>query len=60
VWPLRLDFVSWVTRMNTPPAAVAEIRALLDQAAPEIRAALAVEEGYSFTVQVALLQGRMS
>jgi len=60
VWPLRLEFASWVTRMNTPPAAVAEIRALLDRAAPEIRAALAVEEDYSFTVQVALLQGRMS
>jgi len=60
VWPLRLEFASWVTRMNTSPAAVAEIRALLDQAAPEIRAALAVEEGYSFTVQVALLKGANS
>jgi len=59
VWPLRLEFVSWVTRMSTPPAAVAEIRALLDRAPPEIRAALAVEKDYSFTVQVALLRGYM-
>ena len=58
-WPLRLEFASWVTRMNTPPAAVTEIRALLDRAPSEIRAALAVEEDYSFTVQVALLQGHV-
>jgi len=60
IWPLRLEFASWVTRMNTPPAAVAAIRALRDGAAPETRAALAVEEDYSFTVQVALLKGANS
>ena len=59
-WPLRLEFASWVTRMNTPVAAVTEIQALLDGAAPPIRAALAVEMDYSFTVQVALLQGAIS
>jgi len=59
-WPLRLEFRSWVTRMNTPPAAVAEIQDLLDCAAPGIRAALAVEDDYSFSAPVALLKGANS
>jgi len=57
-WPLRLEFRSWVARMNTPPAAVKAIEALLDGASPEVRAALAVERDYSFSVPVALLRGR--
>jgi ubiquinone/menaquinone biosynthesis C-methylase UbiE len=57
-WPLRLDFASWVARMQTPPAAVAQIAALLDGAPRETRAALAVEHDHSFSVHVALLRGR--
>ncbi len=56
-WPLRLEFRSWVTRMNTPPASIARIQDLLEGATPEIRAALAVENDYSFSVPVALLRG---
>jgi ubiquinone/menaquinone biosynthesis C-methylase UbiE len=57
-WPLRLEFESWVARMNTPFLAITQIRALIDGAPREVRAALAIEEGYSFSVPVALLRGR--
>lgn len=57
-WPLRLRFDAWVSRMRTPPAAVAQIRDLLDGAPAEVRAALRVEDDHTFTVPVALLRGR--
>jgi SAM-dependent methyltransferase len=56
-WPLRLDFASWTARMRTPAPAAAQIRALLDGAPSEVRAALAVEPDHSFTLQVALFRG---
>ncbi len=59
-WPLRLEFASWVARMNTPPAAVAQIKALADAVARETRDAFAVEPDYSFSVPIALLKGRAS
>jgi len=58
-WPLRLEFESWVARMNTPSLAVGQIRALIDGAPSEVRAALAIDEGYSFSVPTALLRGRL-
>jgi SAM-dependent methyltransferase len=58
-WPLRLEFESWVARMNTPFLAITQIRALIDGAPREVRGALAIEEGYSFSVQVALLRGKV-
>lgn len=56
-WPLRLEFAAWTERMRTPPAAAAQIRALLDGAASELRQAFAMEPDHSFTLQVALLRG---
>jgi ubiquinone/menaquinone biosynthesis C-methylase UbiE len=58
-WPLRLEFESWVARMNTPFLAITQIRALIDGAPREVRAALAIEDGYSFSVPTALLRGRL-
>jgi ubiquinone/menaquinone biosynthesis C-methylase UbiE len=58
-WPLRLEFESWVARMNTPFLAITQIRALIDGAPREVRAGLAIEEGYSFTVPTALVRGRL-
>lgn len=58
-WPLRLEFESWVARMNTPFLAITQIRALIEGAPREVRAALALDEGYSFSVPTALLRGRL-
>ena len=44
-WPLRLEFESWVARMNTPFLAITQIRALIDGAPREVRASLAIDEG---------------
>jgi ubiquinone/menaquinone biosynthesis C-methylase UbiE len=57
-WPLRLEFESWVARMHTPFLAITQIRALIDGATRDVRAALAIDEGYSFSVPTALLRGR--
>ena len=57
-WPLRLQFDTWVARMHTPPAAVGQIKALFDGAPRDVRAALAVEDDYSFSVPVALIRAR--
>lgn len=58
-WPLRLEFESWVARMNTPFLAITQIRALIEGAPREVRAALALDEGYSFSVPTTLLRGRL-
>jgi ubiquinone/menaquinone biosynthesis C-methylase UbiE len=58
-WALRLEFESWVARMNTPFLAITQIRALIDGAPREVRAALAIEDSYSFSVPTALVRGRM-
>ena len=55
-WDLRLDFQSWVDRMATPPASVSMIRAILRQAAGEIKDGLQLEEDYSFTFNCALFR----
>lgn len=56
-WPLRLDFAAWTARMRTPEPAAAQIRALFDGAAAEIRETFRVEPDHSFTLQVALIRG---
>jgi ubiquinone/menaquinone biosynthesis C-methylase UbiE len=56
-WALRLEFDPWVARMNTPPLAVSQLRALLEGAPREVRAAMAIADGYDFSVTVALLRG---
>ncbi|MEN9938430.1 MAG: hypothetical protein RLZZ387_5009 [Chloroflexota bacterium] len=55
-WPLRLDFASWVARMRTPEAEVAQLRRLLDGAPAETRRAFAVEPDHSFTLRTALIR----
>lgn len=55
-WPLRLQFDNWIARMNTPAYAAAQIKALADAVAHEVRAAFAVEADYSFTIPTALLR----
>lgn len=57
-WPLRLQFDTWVARMHTPAPAVAQIKALFDGAPRDVRATLAVEDDYSFSVPVALIRAR--
>jgi ubiquinone/menaquinone biosynthesis C-methylase UbiE len=59
-WPLRLEFESWVARMNTPFLAITQIRTLIEGAPREIRAGLALDEGYSFSVPTALIRGQRS
>ncbi len=55
-WPLRLEFESWVARMNTPFLAITQIRTLIDGAPRDLRAALAIGEGYSFSVPTGLIR----
>jgi SAM-dependent methyltransferase len=57
-WALRLEFDSWVVRMNTPPLAVSQLQALIDGAPREVRAAMAIAGGYDFSLTVALLRGK--
>lgn len=57
-WPIRLDFVTWVKRMRTPPESVAAIRALQQGAPREVQAALAMEADGSFTPHVGLFWAR--
>ncbi|MFL5804600.1 MAG: class I SAM-dependent methyltransferase [Roseiflexaceae bacterium] len=59
IWALRLEFDSWVARMRTPLAAVAQLKALFDGAPREVRTAMALagQDDYSFSIPVALLRG---
>lgn len=58
-WPLRLEFASWVERMQTPPAKIAMLRTLLLEAPAEVRQALAIEPDGSFTARTGLFMARM-
>lgn len=58
-WPLRLEFSSWLARMDTPAMIGDEIRQLMDGAPPGVRAALEIGGDHSFTVPVALLRGHL-
>jgi len=53
---LRLEFVSWVERIRTPPLHVDAIRALQAGASQEVRAALGIEDDGSFQLDVILLE----
>ncbi len=59
-WSLRLEFESWVARMNTPFLAITQIRSLIEGAPRELRSSLAIDEGYSFSVPTALIRGQRS
>lgn len=56
-WPLRLNFDAWIARMRTPPQFAASIRAIFDGAPAEVRAAMAIESDYSFSIPTALIRG---
>lgn len=58
-WDIFLAFESWYTRMATPDLNVAMIRSLFAGAAPEVRAALKVQENNDFTIPGALFVAGM-
>lgn len=53
-WPTRLEFASWVARMNTPADRVAVIRSLQERAPREVQEALQIEPDGSFTIRTGL------
>jgi hypothetical protein len=59
-WPLRLEWMSWVERMRTPPSRVSVIRELQRGAAREVHDALALEADGSFRIQVGSFWARKS
>ncbi len=61
VWPLLLEFGSWVARMGTPELSVEQLRVLLGGAPSEVREALGIgtPDRHSFTVPVALFRGTL-
>src|SRR5262249_917073 len=59
-WALRLGFADWVARIGTPAALVTGLRALMDAAPSEVRAAyeIAPESGCDWSIPSALVAGR--
>jgi ubiquinone/menaquinone biosynthesis C-methylase UbiE len=53
-WPTRLEFASWVARMDTPADRVAVIRSMQEAAPREVREALKIEPDGSFTIRTGL------
>ncbi|MGH8180183.1 MAG: class I SAM-dependent methyltransferase [Steroidobacteraceae bacterium] len=53
-WPTRLEFASWVARMNTPADRVAVIRSLQEGAPREVQEALQIGADGSFTIRTGL------
>ena len=53
---LRLAFDPWIARMATPADAVAAIRALQADAAPEVAAHFALEQDGSFTIDTMMIE----
>lgn len=58
-WGQRLEFTSWVKRMQTPAQNIKMIRQLFDGAPAEVREALFVENDHSFTFQGAVILGQL-
>jgi len=58
VWPLPLDFGSWVARMRTPQPRVDMIRSVLAEAPAEVRERLSVQPDGAFTLQTGLFWAR--
>lgn len=55
-WRLPLDFQAWTVRMATPPARVAMVQHLYDNAPEEIRTAFAIQDNYDFALYGALFE----
>jgi len=53
---LRLEFASWITRMNTPPVRAEAIRSLQQAAPAVVREHFAIEPDGSFTLDTLLLE----
>jgi len=53
---LRLDFSSWISRMNTPEAHVQAIRSLQQRAGADVSGHFAIEADGSFTIDTMLLR----
>jgi SAM-dependent methyltransferase len=58
-WDLPLDFADWTARQQTPPAAVAQLETLFDDAWPEARDAFSIvtTPPRSFHLWAAMLRG---
>lgn len=54
-----LEFASWVKRINTPAGHVAALRSLMGNAPEEVRQAMAITPAGDFTLQGAILVGRL-
>jgi SAM-dependent methyltransferase len=61
-WKVPVDFADWTARQQTPPAAVAELEALLDSAPPAAQSAFSIVGApqRSFYLWSALLRGLKS
>jgi SAM-dependent methyltransferase len=59
-WTLRLLFDDWIARIGTKPELVTGLRALIDAAPREVRAALGFgpDTGYDWSIPIALVEGR--
>jgi hypothetical protein len=59
-WRLALDFEEWVARMQTPAAAVAQLRSLLASVSDGVRERLGVRAGErpGFDIPIALFTAR--
>lgn len=55
-WRLRMDFVTWVERMQTPETHVAAIRSLQRQAPAEVVRHFGIEEDGSFQLDVMMAE----
>jgi ubiquinone/menaquinone biosynthesis C-methylase UbiE len=55
-WNLRLDFQSWIERMQTPEPSIKVIRSLLSAAPQEVRSNLLLEADGSFTFPCILFE----
>ena len=55
---LRLDFDTWIERMQTPPVHAAAIRSLQHRADEQVRSYFALEEDGSFTVDTMVIAAR--
>jgi ubiquinone/menaquinone biosynthesis C-methylase UbiE len=56
-FPLALDGADWVKRMQTPPAKVAMVRTLLQEANEAVRAAFEIrEDPWMFTIPIGLMR----
>ena len=55
-WSMPLDFSDWIARMETPPAAVAELKTLMTNAPASVRERYALRANGDWSIPVALLR----